>query len=156
MQSSPIKILLAALTVAVTVSLPWPASAEGDLLRFPERFQEGIHYGTVERGDIREELYTSHAAIEAAKKGEPFPDGTVITLVDHRDGRLFRYVVMEKRKGSGAAFPAALRNGDWRFQEFKPDRSVNRGEDGTRCMRCHKPQERTDFVFTVEQMKSVK
>lgn len=105
------------------------------------------------RGNIREELYTSRNAIEAAKAGEPFPDGTVITLVDYRDGKLFRYVVMEKRKGSGAGVPADLRTGDWRFQEFNPDRTVNRNEDGTRCMRCHKPQERQDFVFTVDQMK---
>lgn len=143
-----------ALVVAATVASQ--ARAADDVVQFPKEFEAGVHYGTVNRGGIREELYTSRAAIEAAKKGESFPDGTVITLVDYRDGKLFRYVVMEKRKGSAAGFPADLRNGDWRFQEFNPERIVNRNEDGTRCMRCHKGQESRDFVFTTDQMRRSK
>jgi len=131
----------------------WQARADNTDVRFPHGFADGIHYGTVERGGITEELYTDRAAIEAAKRGESFPDGTVITLVDHRDGGIFRYVVMEKRAGWGEDYPPEIRNGDWKYREFGPDRSPNMEEDGTRCMSCHKPQASQDFVFTVDLMR---
>ena len=146
---------VAALSVTVVTVVASGASASGPL-QFPQSFEQGVHYATVERGNIREELYTSGPAIEAAKKGAPFPDGTVNTLVDHRDGKLYRYVVMEKRHGSGAEYPPDVRNGDWKYQEFTAEKSVNSSEDGTRCMRCHMSQERDDFVFTANRMKSVK
>src|SRR5882762_2805408 len=57
--------------------------AGGDKVVFPEGFDKGVLYTTVDRADNKQyrELYTSPAAVEAAKKGEPLPDGTVITLV---------------------------------------------------------------------------
>jgi hypothetical protein len=78
----------------------------------------------------------------------------VITLVDYRDGKLFRYVVMEKRTGWGADCPPEKRNGEWEFQAFNADRSVNRNENLDRCFACHKSQQRQDFVFTSDRMKS--
>ncbi|MFC3228561.1 cytochrome P460 family protein [Marinibaculum pumilum] len=131
------------------------AFADNSLVGFPEDHAEGLHYGTVERGNITEELYTDREAIEAAKRGEPFPSGTVITLVDYRGGDLHRYVVMEKRDGWGALSPAGTGAGDWLFREFAADGTPNPAEDGTRCMSCHRPQARQDFVFTVDRMKSV-
>jgi hypothetical protein len=71
----------------------------------------------VERGNITEEIFTSRAAIDAVKRGQPIPSGTVTTLVEYnaklddhgnplRDasgrlikGEISRYVVMEKRTG---------------------------------------------------------
>jgi len=108
----------------------------------------------VNRGNITAEIYTSREAIAAAKAGRPLPNGTVITLVDSRDGALFRYVVMEKRAGWGADVPPDIRTGDWKFQWFNPDRTVKAGEDLTRCMGCHRPQAANDFVFTLGQMKA--
>jgi hypothetical protein len=107
-----------------------------------------------ERGNITEELYTSRAAIDAAKNGEPLPSGRVIALVDYRDGKLFRYVVMEKRTGWGASYPSTLRNGEWEFQSFNPDKSVKADGQPDRCMSCHKSQEHQDFVWTVDQLRS--
>lgn len=121
---------------------------------FPEGYQRGVHYATVERGNIREEIFTSREAIDAAKKNQPLPSGTVITMEDYRDGRLFRYVVMEKRQGWGEKHDPQVRNGDWEFQSFAPDRSVNRSENVARCMGCHQPQGKNDFVFTFDQMRS--
>jgi len=45
-----------------------------------------VLYTTVDRADNKQyrELYTSPAAVAAAKKGEPLPDGTVITLVQYK------------------------------------------------------------------------
>lgn len=131
------------------------AQAQGnDRVAFPAAYAEGVHYATVTRGDIREELYTSRAAIEAAQRGEPIPDGTVILMEDYRGGRLHRYVAMEKRAGWGERHAPEVRNGDWEFQAFLPDRSVNREERVTRCMGCHKAQAGTDFLFTLDRMKA--
>ena len=131
----------------------WRALASGDLVAFPEKYAQGVHYATVKRGNITEELFTSRAAIEAAKSGQPLPSGTVITMEDHRDGKLFRYVVMEKRTGWGAEYPPDKRNGEWEFQSFNPDKSANRSENLDRCFACHRGQERQDFVFTLDHMK---
>ena len=138
---------------AMLAAVAWRALASGDLVVFPERYADRVHYATVKRGNITEELFTSRAAIEAAKSGQPLPSGTVITMEDHRDGRLFRYVVMEKRAGWGADYPPDKRNGEWEFQAFDADKSVNRAENLDRCFACHRGQERQDFVFTFDHMK---
>jgi len=146
----------AALVVAACAALAWQAKAGRELVKLPENFAEGVHYATVERGNLKEEIFTGRAAIEAVKNGRSIPSGTVITLVDYRDGKLFRYVVMEKRTGWGADYPPEKRNGEWEFQAFDADKSVNQNENLARCFSCHKEQARQDFVFTFDRMKSVK
>ena len=79
-----IRTLSAALTLGATISLAGQAEAGGDLVKFPEDHAEGVHYATVNRGNIREEIFTSRTAIDAVKNGQPIPSGTVITLVDYR------------------------------------------------------------------------
>jgi signal transduction histidine kinase len=74
------------------------------------------------------------------KQDKVLPSGTVFTLVDYRDGKLFRYVVMEKRSGWGAEYPPEKRTGEWEFQAFNADRTVNRAENLDRCFSCHKAQ----------------
>lgn len=138
---------------ACALSLATPSWAERGLVKFPEKYADGVRYVVVPRGDIRQELYTSRAAIDAARADKPLPDGTVITLVDYRDGQIHRYVVMEKRAGAGAAYPPELRNGDWLFEVFNADRSVNLKDDVKRCLSCHQPQAKTDHVFTFERLK---
>lgn len=133
-----------------------PADAGRELVAFPENYAEGVHYATVPRGAIRQELFTGRAAIDAVKKGQPIPSGTVITLVDYRDGKLFRYVVMEKRAGWGAEYPPDLRNGEWEFQAFNADKSANLNDDVSRCFSCHKGQAAQDYVFTLGRMKGAK
>lgn len=146
-----VAIALLGLTAALTVS----ALAGGDLVVFPARYKDGVHYATVTRGSIIEELFVSRAAIDAVKAGQPIPSGTVIAMEDYRDGKLFRFVVMEKRTGWGAGYPPEKRNGEWEYQAFNADRSVNRGENLDRCFACHKGQAAQDFVFTSDRMKGV-
>ena len=94
--------------------------------------------------------------IEAVKSGQPIPSGTVITLVDYRDGALFRYVVMEKRAGWGAEYPPEIRNGEWEYQAFTPARAVNDKANLTACFQCHKPLDKQDFVFSYDKLKGHK
>jgi hypothetical protein len=147
-------ILAAALACGSAGMLVQQAVAGGELVQFPENHADGVHYATVHRGSIRQELFTSRAAIDAAKRGQPLPSGTVITLVDYRDGAVFRYVVMEKRTGWGAAYPPEKRNGEWEYRAFKADRSADEAENLDRCFGCHKSQAQQDFVFTLDRMKS--
>ncbi|CCH07579.1 cytochrome P460 family protein [Achromobacter xylosoxidans] len=141
-------------TAAVAATVAW---AQGnDRVAFPANYKDGLHYTTVERGNIREEIYANREVIEAAKKGQPLPSGSVITMEDYRDGRLFRYIVMEKRTGWGERYAEDVRNGDWEFQSFQPDHTVNRSENVTRCMGCHKAQDKNDFVFTLDRIRSAK
>jgi hypothetical protein len=147
-------MIAATISIGVSALSAWHVSAAaGAPLLFPENFAAGVHYATVKRGNITEELYASREAIEAAKSGQPFPSGTVITLVDSRDGKLFRYVVMEKRTGWGAEFPASQRTGDWKFQWFNPDKTVKADEDTGLCMSCHQSRASDDFVWSADQMK---
>jgi Cytochrome P460 len=174
MQAISLHTLATALALAAAATLAGQVKAGGELVKFPEKYAEGVHYATVDRGNRRQEMFTSRAAIDAVKNGQPIPSGTVITLVDYlakldgrgnplRDascglikGEISRYVVMEKRTGWGAEYPPELRNGKWEFQAFNADRSVNQNENLNRCFSCHKLRERQDFVFTFDQMKSVK
>lgn len=154
MKATSTRILAAFSGLALSVAAG-PGHAGGDKVRFPENFGEGVHYTTVHRSGIREEIFANREAVEAVKKGQPIPSGTVITLVDYRDGGIYRYVVMEKRAGWGAEYPPSLRNGEWEYQAFNADKSVNRNETLERCFSCHKSQGADDFVFTLDAMKGV-
>lgn len=156
MKPTKVHIMAAALAVVAAGGIAWQANAGRDLVKFPEHYAEGVHYTTVNRANIREEIFATRSTIDAVKNGEPIPSEAVITMEDYRDGKLFRYIVMEKRTGWGAEYPPGLRNGEWEFQAFNADRSVNRNENVARCFACHKGQAHQDFVFTLDRMKRVK
>jgi hypothetical protein len=120
---------------------------------FPKSYKEGILYTTVTRGSTFEELYTSKEAIQAVKNDEPIPIGTVITLLIYRDDVLSQYFVMEKRANGGSHYPDELRNGEWEYQAFAADGTLDNDEDINNCLSCHANQGRNDFVNTLEEMK---
>jgi hypothetical protein len=151
------------------------ARAGGDKVSFPALYPEGVLYTTVDRADNKQyrEIFVSTAALNAAKKGEPLPSGTVITLIQYAaklgadgnpekdangrfiKGNLIGYTVMEKRPGWGAEYPEAQRNGEWEYQAFKADQTPNTTANLTACFNCHKPLgEKVDFVFSYEKMKA--
>ncbi|MBZ5752674.1 cytochrome P460 family protein [Metabacillus rhizolycopersici] len=137
------------------ISQKEPSGYDRELVKFPENYDKGVNYTTVHRGNVREELYTSREAIEAVQNGQPFPDGTVITLEIYKDEELDEIFVMEKRTGWGDQTPQGTpRNGDWQYQEFNADRSLDYEEDIGRCFTCHANQERDEYVNTLDEMKS--
>ncbi len=163
---------VAALTLATGI-----ARAGADLVEFPADFDKGVLYTTVDRADNKQfrELYVSAAAVDAAKKDQPLPNGTVITLVAYAakldangnpekgaDGRfikgnLVNYAVMEKRAGWGAEYPDTLRNGEWEYRAFKADKTPNTAANLAGCFQCHKPlAPRQDFVFSYDKMKDAR
>ena len=149
--------------------------AGGDKVVFPEGFDKGVLYTTVDRADNKQyrEIYTSPAAVEAAKKGQPMPDGTVVTLVQYKaklgadgnpekdaNGRFIKtdilgYTVMEKRKGWGTEYPDNIRNGEWEYQAFTADKKVNEKANLAGCFQCHKPLPSSqDFVYSYDKLKA--
>lgn len=165
-----------AIIAGSTAVLAMPARAGGDKVAFPANFDNGVLYTTVDRPDNKQyrELFVSPpAALDAAKKGEPLPSGTVLTLVQYAakldpagnpekdaNGRFIKtniiaYTVMEKRTGWGAEYPDAQRNGEWEYQAFKADKTPNTAANLTACFNCHKPLgEKVDFVYSYDKLKS--
>jgi hypothetical protein len=171
-----IRTTIAVALVAGTAAIvAMQARAGGDKIAFPENHAAGMLYTTVDRADNKQfrELFTSAAALDAAKKGQPLPSGTVITLVQYAakldgagspekgaDGRFIKgnvvaYTVMEKRAGWGAEYPDTQRNGEWEYQAFKADKTPNPAANLTACFTCHKPLgEKVDFVFSYDKMQA--
>ena len=148
----------------------------GDLITFPADYAKGVLYQIVDRADIKQVrlLYAnSQTAIDAAKAGKPLPDGTVLTLVQYAaqvddkgepvkgaDGRFVRtdkivgYTVMEKRPGWGKDVPEEIRNGDWQYQAYLPDRTPNPKAQLAACFKCHKPLDKQDFVYSWDGLRT--
>ncbi|MBL8511952.1 MAG: cytochrome P460 family protein [Betaproteobacteria bacterium] len=161
-----------ALALSLTALGTITAYAGGEKIAFPEGFEKGVMYGTVDRYDNKQyrELYASKAAVDAVKAGKPIPSGTVLTLVQYKaqlddkgepkkdangkfmKGDLVAYTVMEKRAGWGAEYPAEKRNGEWEYQSFKADKTVNDKADLNTCFTCHKPFEKQDFVISLAKL----
>jgi cytochrome c553 len=133
-----------------------PSGTDSEQVELPENYDKGVLYTTVTRGNVKELLYTSREIIEAVKAGKPFPSGTVLTLEIYRDGKLSDIFVSEKRTGWGDQNSTKKSNGDWRYQAFIADKSVNTKRDIGSCISCHASEVRDDFVYTYNQMKSFK
>ena len=151
----------------------YSALAGGDKVAFPENFDKGTLYATVDRYDNKQyrELYATPAAVDAVRKGQPIPSGTVLTLVQYKaqldaageplkdangrfqKGDLVAYTVMEKRDGWGTEYKDDIRNGEWEYQAFGPDKKVNDKANLTACFTCHKPHAGQDFVISLAGLK---
>jgi hypothetical protein len=143
--------LFAALVAVGTLQIPAePANAESNRVTFPQDIERLVHYVTVRRGQTTEHISTTPEAIEAVKNGQPVPNGTKFVLTQYESDKLYRYFVMEKGEGWGADY--GNRTGNWQFQWFWPDKSVNMDENTTRCMGCHVSQRSRDFLYTARRI----
>jgi hypothetical protein len=159
---------IAAMTAAVSVR------AGGDKITFPAEYGKGVVYVTLDRPENKQvrEYYASQAAVDAAKKGAPLPNGTVITVVQYaaqldpqgnpakdangrfiKTGNIQGYTVMAKQTGWGIEYPETKRNGEWEYQAFRADKTPNPSANLDSCFNCHKPEARNDFVYTYDKMK---
>lgn len=144
-----------AVLVAATGALATLAMAsERTRVRFPDTLDGFVHYATVKRGEVTEHMLTPQAAVDAVRAGREIPAGSHVVLVDYRDGKVFRYFVMEKGQGWGSDYDARRRTGDWHFQAFKPDRTVNLAENPARCQSCHPSRAGESFLYTFGDLRS--
>ena len=168
-------ITASAVAILAAVAIPAAVRAGGDKIAFPADYAKGVMYMTFDAAANKtyREVYTSAAAAEAAKKGQPLPSGTVITMVQYAakldaagnpekdaNGRFIKtdaiagYGVMEKRAGWGTEYPDNVRNGEWEYRAFKADGTPNTGANLTACFNCHKPLDKQDFVYTYDKMRA--
>ena len=145
--------VIAASALLLAAALAGPSAlAEPNRVQLPATLDGFVHYTTVTRGEVTEHIMTTPAAMEAIKAGQPAPAGTHFLLVDYRDGKLYRTFVMEKGEGFGAEYDGRRRTGDWQFQWFWPDRTVNMAENTARCQSCHRSQASTDYLYTARRV----
>jgi hypothetical protein len=143
--------LLSAVAGAVLL-VGWQVDAEPTRATMPD-IKSLVHYTTVTRGEVTEHIMTTREAIEAVKAGKPIPDGTHFALVDYRGGEVYRYFIMEKGKDWGNDYDESRRTGDWQFQWYKPDGTINTAENTARCQRCHSSRSDRDFLYTYNEMR---
>ena len=140
---------------------------------FPEGYKSSFRmYQTVNRADINQVryLWANSVAWQAARDGKPVPEGAVLVLEQHAakldadkkpvtgsDGffvadRLVAYALMGTGKDWGRDFPDMLRNGEWNYAVFNPDMKMRTGVNQADCLACHKPLDKTSFVFSLEPL----
>jgi cytochrome c553 len=140
---------------------------------FPEGYKESfVRYHTINFPAAKQVrlYYANKPALQAAKEGKPIPDGAVILtevytakLDDNKnpvtgaDGfyvpeKLVAYTAMATGKDWGKDFPEMLRNGDWNYAVFSPDKQHRPGVNQAECLGCHKPLDKESYLFTLKQL----
>jgi hypothetical protein len=150
--------------------------ASADNVAFPENYAKGVKWLVVDKAEAEvkqvHELYAMPEAIEAARKDQAMPNGTVFIVVQYlaqldaegnpvkgADGRLVKgeirgFNVMEKRTGWGSEYADAIRNGEWEYRVFTADKKPNENAKLTACFECHKPLAAQDFVQAYDKLKA--
>ncbi|MGI9336531.1 MAG: cytochrome P460 family protein [Gammaproteobacteria bacterium] len=142
---------------------------------FPE-IDDGTftQYTTINRSDNNQVryLYANDVALEAAAKGAELASGAMIVMHVYKakldaqnepvvgsDGfyekdKLAGYAVMENRSGWGNEYPPELRNGDWSYAFFTPDKTHRAGINEAKCLACHQPLTGQDYMFSSAALKA--
>ncbi len=170
---------------AYFASLPGaPAMAKSDLLpqlvktsvAFPEGYRSSYtKYHTINFPATRQVryYYANEAAVSAARAGKALPDGSVLLAEVHSakldaekkpvvgaDGffvadQLLNYTAMARDAGWGRDIPDMLRNEEWNYAVFTAAHQLRSGVNQAECLACHKPLDKTSFMFTINQLAAV-
>ncbi len=144
---------------------------------FPEGYKESFtKYHTISFPATKQVryYYANKAAVAAAKAGKPLPDGSVLFAevyaakldtggkpVMGGDGfymadKLVAYTAMAREAGWGKDIPDMLRNADWNYAVFTPDKQLRPGVNQAECLACHKPLDNVSYTFTLKQLAGAK
>lgn len=129
----------------------------------------GIH-NRPDNGQVRY-LYANKVAAEGAKRDAALPNGSVLVMEVYKakldaagqpvvgadglfqKGDFLQYSVMEKQAGWGADFPATLRNGDWNYTVYTPDKVNKTDTKEEACLACHLPLGKgADYVLSWDEL----
>ena len=140
---------------------------------FPEGYRETfVKYDTINFPAAKQVrfFYANKAAIQAAKAGQPLPDGSYLFAevytakldadknpVKGVDGffvpeKLLAYTAMQSAAGWGNDFPGMLRNGNWNYAVFSTEKQQRPGVNQAECLACHKPLDAASYVFTLKEL----
>ena len=146
-------------------------------VKFPEGYQASfIKYHTINFPATKQvrHYYGNKAAVEAARAGKSLPDGSVLFAevysakldadkkpVTGADGfyeadKLLFYTAMQRDAGWGKEFPEALRNEDWNYAIFTPDKKHRPNVNQAECLACHKPLDKASYTFTLKELAAAK
>jgi cytochrome c553 len=149
-----------------------PANYIAKRVALPADLAGFTHYFTFNhkgRKQLRK-VYANKVALDAARAGRELPDGSVIVVeafkakmgadkkpVVGADGFFVStgragFTAMERQAGWGNDFPGMIRNGNWHYGVFKPDRSPRPVNQAT-CLTCHKPFAGDSYLFTMKALK---
>jgi cytochrome c553 len=142
---------------------------------FPKDFPKGyVLYDTTKKDDQNavSKSYINSVGLQAAKADKPLPDGTSILVVNYavkldankkpvteKDGswaldKVMSYAGMEARAGWGKDIPELLRNTNWSYGVFGPDKAPRTEINQAVCLACHKPKAATSFVFGIKEIQT--
>jgi len=142
---------------------------------FPKDFPKGyVLYDTTKKDDQNavSKSYVNAVGLAAAKAGKPLPDGSSILVVNYaakldaskkpvteKDGswavdKVMSYAGMESRAGWGKDIPELLRNTNWNYGVFGPDKAPRTEINQAVCLACHKPKAATSFVFGLKEIEA--
>jgi cytochrome c553 len=146
-------------------------------LTFPEGYKDTFtQYHTINfpaTNQVRY-YYANKAAAQAAKDGKGLPDGSMLFVevyaakldadkkpITGGDGfyaadKLLFYTAMASGAGWGKDIPEMLRNADWNYAVFTTDKQHRPGVNQAECLACHKPLDKTQFLFTLKQLAVAK
>ena len=144
---------------------------------FPEGYKDTFtRYHTINFPALRQvrHYFANPVALAAAKAGKPLPDGSMIFIESYAakldadnkpivgaDGffvvdKLLQYSSMAREAGWGDDIPALLRNENWNYAFFTPDKQRRTGVNQADCLACHKPLDKVSYLFTLKQLSETK
>ena len=93
---------------------------------------------------------TTRTLRNADKKPVTGPDGF------YTPDKLVLYTAMAQGTGWGKDIPEMLRNGDWNYAVFTPDKQQRPGVNQAECLGCHKPLDKESYLFTLKQLAAAR
>jgi len=156
--------LAASLTMADPARVTLPADYD------PSKFVlYGVH-NRPDNGQVRY-LYANPIAAEGAKKDGELPNGSVLVMEVYKakvdaagqpmarpdgvfeKGDLFFYGLMEKQPGWGKDIPENIRNGDWNYTTYSPQKANRLDTKEEPCLACHKMVGTSaDYVLSYDEL----
>ena len=140
----------------------------------PDDYQNSFTvYQTIDYPPPRNQVrfhYVNETALEAARAGEPLPDGSFLLRVTFPaelgedgdpitgpDGHFVAtgdpagFTAMAREAGWADAIPELLRNENWNYGSFQSGGTPNTGSQAN-CLGCHLGQADTSYLFTHEEL----
>ena len=153
------------------------ASVSKSHASFPQSYKDTfVRYHTINfpAAKLVRHYFANEVAVRSAKEGKPLPDGSVLFTevyaakldadkkpVTGGDGffevdKLVGYSIRARGAGWGDEIPEMLRNADWNYALFTPDKQVRPEVNQAECLACHKPLDSVSYTFTLKELAAVK
>jgi cytochrome c553 len=158
---------------------PEIAAIKKSKMTFPKDFPKGYTlYSSTNKEDQKENQATivqqwiNSVGLQAVKAGKSMPDGSVIIVASYaaklgadqkpiadKDGawqtdKAKGFEGMEARAGWGKDIPELIRNVNWNYTVFGPDKTPRAEVNQAICLTCHIQVAKTSFVFSFPKIQA--